>query len=46
MGGLHMNNDRIAAERRVRTAGLLGDDAMQRLRAASVAVFGLGGVGS
>ncbi len=36
----------IAAQRRVRTAGLLGDAAMDRLAAASVAVFGLGGVGS
>lgn len=41
-----MKNDVIAAERRVRTAGLLGDDAMRRLAEASVAVFGLGGVGS
>lgn len=33
-------------EKNIRSAMLLGDEAMDRLRAAHVAVFGLGGVGS
>ncbi len=41
-----MKNESLAAGRRARTAGLLGEDAVNRLADASVAVFGLGGVGS
>ena len=41
-----MEEKLLEKERRTRTAGLLGEDAMARLSAARVAVFGLGGVGS
>ncbi len=41
-----MEIEQIAKERTVRTEALLGTDALARLKAASVAVFGIGGVGS
>lgn len=41
-----MLTDKDIAERYVRTAGLVGEDAIARLKSSSVAVFGLGGVGS
>lgn len=36
----------MGSEQFIRTALLLGEDGVKRLRCASVAVFGVGGVGS
>ena len=40
-----MNQEQIERERLIRTEMLLGEAAMERLRRAHVAVFGIGGVG-
>ncbi len=41
-----MDKEELARARTARTEAMLGADAMARLKSASVAVFGLGGVGS